>query len=380
MCGLLSVSVLMAGCGGGAKKDAGNTIKIGVVSELTGPNASYGNSVVKGMKLAVKEINDKGGVDGKKIELAIADDKSEPAEAANAMSKVLNQDKAKLSMGIFTSSNAIAACNVSESAKVPFLAIGATNPKVTLDKDGKAKPNTFRVCFIDPFQGTVGANFVLDTLKLKKAVVLIDNSSDYSKGLAAFFKEAFTKKGGQILGEEAYLQKDTDFKAILTKIKTLNPEVLYVPGYYEEVGKIIKQARELDIKAAFVGGDGWDSPKLVEIAGGPALENTYFTNHYSPDATNAESKAFVAAYQKEYNEKPDAPAVLGYDGAKLMADAIKRAGSTDGAKVSAALAATKDFPAVTGKTSLNATHDAVKSAVIIAFKDGKQTYKTTVNP
>ncbi len=380
MCGLLSMSMLMTGCGGGAKKDAGNTIKIGVVSELTGPNASYGTSVVKGMKLAVKEINDKGGVDGKKIELAVADDKSEPAEAANAMSKVLNQDKAKLTMGIFTSSNAIAACNVSESAKVPFLAIGATNPKVTLDKDGKAKPNTFRVCFIDPFQGTVGANFVLDTLKLKKAVVLIDNSSDYSKGLAAFFKEAYAKKGGQILGEEAYLQKDTDFKAILTKIKTLNPDVLYVPGYYEEVGKIIKQARELDIKAAFVGGDGWDSPKLVEIAGGPALENTYFTNHYSPDATNAESKAFVAAYQKEYNEKPDAPAVLGYDGAKLMADAIKRAGSTDGAKVSAALAATKDFPAVTGKTSLNATHDAVKSAVIIAFKDGKQTYKTTVNP
>ena len=380
MCGLLSMSMLMTGCGGGAKKDAGNTIKSGVVSELTGPNASYGTSVVKGMKLAVKEINDKGGVDGKKIELAVADDKSEPAEAANAMSKVLNQDKAKLTMGIFTSSNAIAACNVSESAKVPFLAIGATNPKVTLDKDGKAKPNTFRVCFIDPFQGTVGANFVLDTLKLKKAVVLIDNSSDYSKGLAAFFKEAYAKKGGQILGEEAYLQKDTDFKAILTKIKTLNPDVLYVPGYYEEVGKIIKQARELDIKAAFVGGDGWDSPKLVEIAGGPALENTYFTNHYSPDATNAESKAFVAAYQKEYNEKPDAPAVLGYDGAKLMADAIKRAGSTDGAKVSAALAATKDFPAVTGKTSLNATHDAVKSAVIIAFKDGKQTYKTTVNP
>ena len=374
------MSMLMTGCGGGAKKDAGNTIKIGVVSELTGPNASYGTSVVKGMKLAVKEINDKGGVDGKKIELAVADDKSEPAEAANAMSKVLNQDKAKLTMGIFTSSNAIAACNVSESAKVPFLAIGATNPKVTLDKDGKAKPNTFRVCFIDPFQGTVGANFVLDTLKLKKAVVLIDNSSDYSKGLAAFFNEAYAKKGGQILGEEAYLQKDTDFKAILTKIKTLNPDVLYVPGYYEEVGKIIKQARELDIKAAFVGGDGWDSPKLVEIAGGPALENTYFTNHYSPDATNAESKAFVAAYQKEYNEKPDAPAVLGYDGAKLMADAIKRAGSTDGAKVSAALAATKDFPAVTGKTSLNATHDAVKSAVIIAFKDGKQTYKTTVNP
>ena len=376
---MLAVSVVASGCGGGSK--ASDEIKIGVVSEMTGSNATYGTSVVNGMKLALKEVNDKGGVNGKKVSIVVADSKSEPAEAANAMSKLVNQDKTPVVMGIFTSSSAIAAANVSESAKVPFLAIGATNPKVTLDdKTGKVKPNTFRVCFIDPFQGTVGANFVLNELKLKKAVIFVDNSSDYSKGLASFFKQAYTSKGGEIVGEEAYLQKDTDFKAVLTKIKTMNPEILYVPGYYEEVGKIIKQARELGMNLPIVGGDGWDSPKLSEIAGAGPLNNTFFTNHYSPDDTSEASKAFVDAYVKAYNQKPDAPAVLGYDGARLMIDAISRAGGTDGAKVSKALAETKNYKAVTGDTSLNETHDAVKSAVTIEFKDGKQAYRATVKP
>ena len=376
---MLAVSVVASGCGGGSK--ASDEIKIGVVSEMTGSNATYGTSVVNGMKLALKEVNDKGGVNGKKVSIVVADSKSEPAEAANAMSKLVNQDKTPVVMGIFTSSSAIAAANVSESAKVPFLAIGATNPKVTLDdKTGKVKPNTFRVCFIDPFQGTVGANFVLNELKLKKAVVFVDNSSDYSKGLASFFKQAYTSKGGEIVGEEAYLQKDTDFKAVLTKIKTMNPEVLYVPGYYEEVGKIVKQARELGMNLPIVGGDGWDSPKLAEIAGAASLNNTFFTNHYSPDDTSEASKAFVDAYVKAYNQKPDAPAVLGYDGARLIADAISRAGGTDAAKVAKAIAETKNYKAVTGDTSLNETHDAVKSAVIIEFKDGKQAYRATVKP
>lgn len=376
---MLAVSVFASGCGGGSK--ASDEIKIGVVGEMTGSNATYGASMVNGMKLAVKEVNDKGGVNGKKINLVVADDKSEPAEAANAMSKLINQDKTPVVMGIFTSSNAIAAANVSETAKVPFLAIGATNPKVTLDeKTGKVKPNTFRVCFIDPFQGTVGANFVLNEMKMKKAVVFVDNSSDYSKGLASFFKKAYTSNGGEIIGEEAYLQKDSDFKAVLTKIKTMNPEVLYVPGYYEEVGKIVKQAREMGMTLPIVGGDGWDSPKLAEIAGAASLNNTFFTNHYSPDDTSEASKSFVDAYVKAYNQKPDAPAVLGYDGARLMIDAISRAGGTDAAKVAKALAETKNYKAVTGDTSLNETHDAVKSAVIIEFKDGKQAYRATVKP
>jgi branched-chain amino acid transport system substrate-binding protein len=380
--GILLVVALMAGmltgCGGNS---ASNEIKIGLLNELTGGNATFGASTTNGAKMAIKEANAKGGVLGKQIKAVVADNKSEPSESANAMTKLLTQDKVVAVTGVFASSNAIAASNVNESIKVPFLAVGATNPKVTVDeKTSKVKDYTFRVCFIDPFQGTVGANFVLNSLKLTKAVMLVDNSSDYSKGLASFFKAAFTKGGGSILGEEAYLQKDQDFKTILTKVKALNPEVIYVPGYYEEVGKIVKQARELGLNVPIIGGDGWDSPKLVEVATAAPLNNTYFTNHYSVDDTSAASKAFVEAYKKEYGQNPDAMAVLGYDAANVLIDAIKRANSVEPAKIREALAATKDFPAITGATTLNATHDAVKSAVIIEMKDGKQVYKATVKP
>ncbi len=369
---------LLAGCGKGADS---NSIKIGLLNEMTGGNATFGTSAANGAKMAFKEINAKGGVLGKQILAVIADNKSEPSESANAMTKLATQDNVVAVTGVFASSNAIAASSVAEATKTPFLAVGATNPKVTVDeKTKKVKDYTFRVCFIDPFQGTVGANFVLNTLKLKKAAIMVDNSSDYSKGLAAFFKESFTKGGGSILSEEAYLQKDQDFKAVLTKLKSLNPEVIYVPGYYEEVGKIVKQAREMGIVAPIIGGDGWDSPKLVELGSAPALNNTFFTNHYSVDDNSPASKAFVEAYKKEYGQNPDALAVLGYDAAKLLIDAIQRANSLDKGKIQAALASTKAYPAITGATTLNASHDAVKSAVIIEMKDGKQIYKATVKP
>lgn len=377
-CAICAAGILMTGCGGGKKAD--DTIKIGMIAEMTGNSASYGMSIAAGTRMAVEEINAGKGLLGKKIQLIEADNKSEPAESANAMSKLINQDKVPLVVGAFTSSCAIAAANVSDVVKIPFVSSGATNPVVTLTKDGKTKQYTFRVCFIDPFQGTVGANFVADELKAKKAAIMIDNSSDYSKGLSKFFKESFTGKGGEIVSEEAYLQKDTDFKAVLTKIRATNPDVIFLPGYYEEVGKIIKQARELGINVPFVGGDGWDSPKLAEIAGAEALNNTFFTNHYSHEATNPESVAFVAAYEKKFKAKPDALNVLGYDGLKLMADAVERAGSIEGDKVAKALAETKGFKAVTGALDINETHDAIKSAVIIEFKDGKQTYRSTVNP
>lgn len=377
LAGVFLAAGLLAGC---AKND-NNEIKIGVVYELTGNTASFGNSANNGAKLAFKEINAKGGVLGKQIKTVEADNKGEPSESANAMTKVISQDKVVAVTGFTTSSNGIAASTVAEDNKIPFVAAATTNPKVTINEnDGKVKNYTFRVCFIDPFQGTVGANFVLSTLQAKKAVVMIDNSSDYSKGLLQYFKAAFNKGGGQILAEEAYLQKDQDFKTILTKIKAFNPEVIYLPGYYEEVGKIIKQARELGIMVPFVGGDGWDSPKLVEIGGAAALNKTYFTNHYSVDDKSEKSKAFVEAYRKEYGQVPDAMAVLGYDAAYALVDAIKRAGSAEPGKIRDALAATKDFPAVTGSLTLNEKHDAVKSAVILEFKDGKQVYKETVNP
>lgn len=368
---------ILAGCGSSSSND----IRIGVLDELTGGNATMGTSAANGAKMAIKEANAKGGVLGKQLAAVVADNKSEPSESANAMTKLATQDKVVAVTGVFSSSNAIAASNVAEATKIPFLAVGATNPKVTVDeKSGKVKDYTFRVCFIDPFQGTVGANFVLNTLKIQKAAILVDNSSDYSKGLSAFFKDAFTKGGGSILAEEAYLQKDQDFKTVLTKIKALNPEVIYVPGYYEEVGKIVKQARELDIHVPIIGGDGWDSPKLVEVATAAALNNTYFTNHYSVDDTNPVSQTFVEAYKKEYGQAPDAMAVLGYDAANVLIDAIKRANSTEPGKIREALAATKDYPAITGSTTLNATHDAVKSAVIIEMKDGKQMFKANVKP
>ena len=374
----LMAGSLLAGCGKGADS---NSVKIGLLNEMTGGNATFGTSSANGAKMAFKEINAKGGVLGKQIVAVIADNKSEPSESANAMTKLATQDNVVAVTGVFASSNAIAASSVAEATKTPFLAVGATNPKVTVDeKSKKVKDYTFRVCFIDPFQGTVGANFVLNTLKLKKAAIMVDNSSDYSKGLAAFFKEAFTKGGGSIVSEEAYLQKDQDFKAVLTKLKSLNAEVIYVPGYYEEVGKIVKQAREMGITAPIIGGDGWDSPKLVELGGAPALNNTFFTNHYSVDDNSPASKAFVEAYKKEYGQNPDALAVLGYDAAKLLIDAIQRANSLDKAKIQAALASTKAYPAITGATTLNATHDAVKSAVIIEMKDGKQIFKATVKP
>lgn len=373
----LLVAAVLTGCGGSASKN----IKIGVINEMTGGNATMGTSGANGAKMAIKEANAKGGVLGKQLEAVIADNKSEPSEAANAMTKLATQDKVVAVTGTFSSSNAIASSNVAEVSKLPYIAVGATNPKVTVDeKSGKVKDYTFRVCFIDPFQGTVGANFVLNTLKLNKAVMLVDSSSDYSKGLASFFKDAFVKGNGTVLAEEAYLQKDQDFKTILTKVKALNPEVIYLPGYYEEVGKIVKQAREIGITVPIIGGDGWDSPKLVEIATAAPLNNTYFTNHYSVDDTSASSKAFVEAYKKEYGQAPDAMAVLSYDAINVLIDAMKRANSAEPEKIREALAATKDFMAITGATTLNATHDAVKSAVIIEMKDGKQMFKATVKP
>lgn len=371
------MAATVAGCGGSSDKE----IKIGLLNEMTGGNATIGSAAANGAKLAIKEINANGGLLGKQIKAVVADNKSEPSEAANAMTKLLTQDRVVAVTGTFSSSNAIAAASVAEANKKPYLVAGATNPKVTVDEKTKTvKKFIYRVCFIDPFQGTVAANFASNDLKVKKAAMLVDNSSDYSKGLAEYFEAAFTKAGGEIVSNEAYLQKDTDFKATLTKIKSKGADILYVPGYYEEVGKIVKQAREMGITVPVIGADGWDSPKLAEIASVSALNDTYFTNHYSVEDTSPKAKAFVDAYTKEFGQKPEALAVLGYDAVYVLADAIKRANSVDAAKIAEALAATKDFPAISGVTTINATHDADKNAVVIEMKDGKQVFKTSIKP
>lgn len=377
LCLLLLLAGLAAGCGDKASGD----LKIGMVYELTGNTATYGTSAANGAKLAFKEINAAGGVLGKQIQLVTADNKGEPSESANAMTKVITQDKVVAVTGFTVSSCGIAASSVAEANKIPFVAAATVNPKVTVDGNtGKVKQYTFRACFIDSFQGNVGANFALRSLKVKKAAVLTDSSSDYSKGLTQIFKEAFVKGGGEIAGEESYLQKDQDFKPVLTKLKAQNAELLYIPGYYEDVGKIIKQARELGITVPILGSDAWDSPKLAELGGAQALNNTYFTNFYSVEDANPTSNAFVAAYKQEYGQVPDSMAAMGYDAAYLLVDAIKRANSTDAAKICAALAATKDFKSVSGPMSLNDTHDAVRGVVIVEMKDGRQAYKETIKP
>ena len=374
---ILLASVL-SGCGGAAKPET-KDIKIGGNLELTGGVATFGQSTANGIKLAIKEINAAGGVLGKQLTFIVADNKSEPSESTNAITKLITQDKVVTVLGAVASSNTLAASQVAHDNKVPFISTTSTNPKVTVD-GGKVRDYAFRACFIDPFQGTVMANFASKSLKAKTAAVYIDNSSDYSKGLAQFFEESFIKNGGKIVAKEAFLQKDQDFKATLTKLKASNPEVIFIPGYYEEVGKIVKQARELGITQPLLGGDGWDSPKLVEIAGAASLEKGYFSNHYSPEDKDPRVVKFVESYKKEYGQVPDAMAALGYDAALMAADAIKRANSTEPGKIKDALAQTKDLQVVTGLINLDSNHNPIKSAVVIEMKEGKQVFKEKINP
>lgn len=379
--GLLAVGMLgllAAGCGSSPAADS-KEIKIGGNFELTGGVANFGKQTVNGIQLAFKEANAAGGVLGKQITLVQADNKSEPSEATNAITKLINQDKVVAVLGPVASSNVLATLQVGQDNKVPVLTATGTNTKITFD-EGKTRPYAFRACFIDPFQGNVMANFAIKSMNAKTAVIYVDNSSDYSKGLAESFEAAFTQAGGKVVGKEAFLQKDQDFKATITKIKGMNPDVVFIPAYYEEVGKIVKQARELGVTIPLLGTDGWDDPKVVEVASASALNNTYFSNHYSSQDNDPRVAKFVEAYKKEYGQEPSALAALGYDAALMLIDAIKRANSTEPAKIREALEQTKNLQVVTGIISLNEKHDPVKSAVVIEYKDGKQSFKEKVNP
>lgn len=372
---------VMSGCGSDSKSSSGDTIKIGGVLEMTGGSASFGISSKNGIDLALKQINEKGVLGGKKLELVVADTKSEASEATNAMQKVISQDKVVAVIGPNQSSAVLASCAINNGSKVAAITPMGTNPDITVDPaSSKIREYNFRACFIDPFQGTVMANFATNELGVKRAAVLIDNTSDYAKGLAAFFEQNFEKKGGSVVIEEAYLQKDTDFKSTLTKIKAANPDFIYIPGYYQEVGLIVKQARELGLDVPMAGGDGWDSAKLPEIAGKQALNNTYFSSLYSPDDASDLNKNFVAEYEKAYKTRPDVFAALAYDSALLIAKAIEDCKSADPVKIAAAMAKISGFKGVSGEVTFDEQHNPVKSAVIIEHKDGAQTFKTKVNP
>ncbi|MFE3972773.1 MULTISPECIES: ABC transporter substrate-binding protein [unclassified Peribacillus] len=374
---------VLAGCSGSGSSDKtsgdGDTIKIGVNLELSGGVASYGQSIAEGLELATAEIN-KEGIDGKKIKLIKVDNKSEASEATSGAIKLTSQDKVAAIVGAATSTNSIAQVQIAQDNKVPVISPSGTSPEITFSKD-KLNDYIFRTSFIDPFQGTVAANFATKEIKAKSAAIYIDSSSDYSKGLAAAFKEQFEKNGGKIVAEEAYIAKDTDFRSTLTRLKSAKPDFIFLPGYYEEAGLIVKQARETGLDVPFMGGDGWDSPKLVEIAGAKALNNTFITNHYSSGDPDEKIQKFVSAFKAKYKDKsPDAFNALGYDTGYFLADAIKRAGSADSEKIKEALEKTKNLELVTGTFTLDKKHNPIKSATILEFKEGKQVFNTKINP
>ena len=389
---------LLAGCGAGdevEEKDntsgsqesepkstagSGETIKIGVNLELSGAVASYGTSEADGIALAVDEINEAGGIDGQEIEIIKVDNKSDAAEATNAAIKLTTQDKVVAIIGAATSGATVAQAQIANDNETPLISPSGTSPNVTVNDDGSVNEYVFRTSFIDPFQGTVAANFAANELGVKNVAIFSDNASDYSKGLASSFKEDFEAAGGKVVEEESYVAKDTDFRSTLTRIKSANPEFIFIPGYYEEVGLIVKQAREMGIDVPLMGADGWDSPILLDLAGAEALNNTFTTNHYSSEDPDGIIQDFNDKFNEKYSKMPDSFNALGYDTVYLLADAIKRAGSTDSTKIKDALAATKDLELVTGLYSVDENHHPIKSATILEYVDGKQEFKTKVNP
>ncbi|MBR2518646.1 MAG: ABC transporter substrate-binding protein [Selenomonadaceae bacterium] len=379
--GILACS-MFTGCGGssgdgGGDKPAGDEIVIGANFELTGNHAQYGANANNGLKLAIKEVNDAGGINGKKIKIVEADAKSEAAESVNAATKLISDDKVVALVGPAVTANVIAESQVATDNKIPIIAPAATNPDVTVE-GGKVKPYVFRSCFIDPQQSEVMAQFARKDLMANKAVLYLDSSSDYSKSLGKIFKEKFEADGGTVVMEEAFLAKDQDFKAALTKIQTANADVIFVPAYYEEVGKIVKQARELGITAAILGTDGWDDSKVVDIAGKDALNNTFFCTHYFEG--DAEVQPFIKAYQAEYKTDPNVFAALGYDAGKMLISAIEKGGN-DSEKIRENIEKIEDLVVGTGKITMDpATHNPIKGIVVIETKDGTRALRTKIAP
>lgn len=381
---------VLAGCSGGHNSSVGNsgggdakgdTIKIGANLELSGEVASYGQSISEGMELAIEEINASGGVDGKKIKVVKVDNKSDNAEAASAATRLTSQENVLAIIGAATSGNTIAQAQIANDTKTILLSPSGTAPNVTENEDGSINEYVFRTSYIDPFQGTVAANFAAKELGVKTAAIYSDSASDYAKGLAAAFKETFQKAGGKIVAEESYVAGDTDFRSTLTRIKSANPEFVFIPGYYEEVGLIVKQARESGVTVPLMGADGWDSPTLVDLAGKDALNNTFITNHYSAQDPDTKIQEFVTKFKEKYKDKsPDAFNALGYDSVYLLVDAIKRAGSLDREAVKDALAETKDISLVTGVVTIDKKHNPIKSATILEYVDGEQKFKAKVDP
>ena len=372
----LPARLLLALAAATAALTAQETIKIGEYASLTGKEASFGQQSHKGLTLAIEEINAAGGALGRKLELFTEDNQTKPGESATAAKQLISRNKVVALIGEVASGRSLEAAPIAQAAKIPMIAPAATNPKVT-----QTGNYIFRVCFIDPFQGTVMAKFAQNDLKAKRVAILSSVSNAYSVGLAKFFKETFVANGGLVVSEKNFSEGDKDFRAQLTAVKAANVDAIFVPSYYTEAALIARQARDLGLTVPLFGGDGWVADQLLEI-GGDALNGCYYSTHFSPENQDPVVQAFVKKFKARWgaNENPDAFAALGYDAAFVLVDAIKRAGTTDGPKLRDALAATKNFAGVTGVTNIDANRDASKPAAIIAIKGGKLEFLKTVAP
>jgi branched-chain amino acid transport system substrate-binding protein len=384
---LISLAVLSFGLLGCPPKEgtgtttsaAGGEILVGEYGSMTGPQATFGQSTHNGIMMAADEVNAAGGINGRKIKVLSEDDQSKQEEAANAVTKLISQNNVLAIIGEVASSASIAAAPICQSNKVPMITPSSTNDEVTKKGD-----YIFRICFTDSYQGEYQAVFAdqwaAASGKPKVVAMLTDVKSDYSQGLAKVFTAKFTALGGKIAGTQSYANGDSDFRSQLTAIKGLNPSLLYVPGYYTDIGQIAIQARDLGITAPLLGGDGWESPKLIEI-GGKALEGCFYTNHYFYADPSPVVSSFVQKYKERYGQIPDALAALGYDAMKTLADAMKRAAKLDGPSLRDAIGQTKGLVGVTGTINIDAQRNATgKKLVIEEIKNGQLTLKATIDP
>lgn len=370
---LCLIASLIGGCSGGQKQAAKEVIKIGHAVALTGDASIWGQSESNALKMWADKINAAGGVGGKDIQLVTYDTRADSVEAVNVAKRMIEQDKVVAIIGAAQSGVTIAMTAVTEPAKIPLVGTTATNPQVTVNND-TVRPHTFRVCFIDPFQGTVAAQFATNKLEAKTAAVLYDVGSDYSSGLAQFFIEAFGKAGGTISGKEAFRSGELDYRAMLGKLCQANPDVIFIPTAQKEAALAMKQARDLGYKGTFLGGDNWGSPDIIDL-GGTAVEGGYFVNLASVE--DPDIQGFIKEYKSKFNGDPTLPnPVMAIDALIVLAEAIKKAGSTDGDKIAKAIEEIKDLQALTGKMTFDAkTHNPLnKPAVIQQIKGGKFIY------
>jgi len=356
------------------KSGSSNEILIGEYASLTGSEATFGQSSHNGLVLAVEEIN-KTGILGKQVKLITEDNQGKPSETQTVVQKLINRDKVVAIIGEVASSRSKAGAPICQAAKIPMITPASTNPEVTTIGD-----YIFRVCFIDPFQATVMSKFAINSMKVKRVAVLIDQKNAYSTGLADNFRNIFIQMGGEIVEEQKYSAGDKDFKAQLTAIKAKNPEAIFIPGYYTDVNLISIQAREIGLNVPLFGSDGWESEKLTEGKAKDALEGSFFSTHVSADDPSPNIQNFIKKYKGKYNSEPDAMAFLAYDAGMILFEAIKKAGSTEGEKIKNELAKTKDYSGVTGVITINEQRNAVKPAVVLEIKGGKFAYKETIAP